>query len=293
MANSKRHHYIPQFYIKGFTGDDGLIAVYNKEKGKIESQRKSPKQVFFEWNRNTFTINGIENDIIEKLYQHGENKFSPIYKKLIDKYEPIELELYDLFYLIIFISEIHWRVPKQESETLDYIRILSSSKSILKIKNKIDGNNVTEDRFNEIINEPAFIEASKILRALQNFTELQKNNLKQNWKLYYAQPESPKINLLGDNPLIIKNRINNNIVESELIFPLSKGKMVYHTKGKIIREIPAINKINIDILTFLQAEKLVCCSSSKYLLDISNLAKKYDSDEFVQILKNQVFDIFE
>lgn len=292
MGISKRHHYIPEFYIKGFTGEDGLLAVYNKEKKRIEVNRKSPKQVFFEWNRNTFKINGEDNDIVEKLYRFGENRFSTIYRNLIEKHEPIELKLYDLCNLIHFISEIHWRVPKQDNESLDYIRTLNSPNSVLKIKDE-NGINVTYEKFNEIINEPAFVEASKILRAIQNFTELEKNNLINNWKLYYAQTESPKLNLLGDNPLIIKDKIQTNIIESELIFPLSKGKTVYHTKGKTLKEIPAINKFNIDVLTFIQADKLVCCSNSSYLEAISEHAKFYNSNERIQILKNKVFEIFE
>ncbi len=44
---TKRHHYIPEFFIEGFVGEDGKLAVFNKETGKLDKLRKSPKQVFF------------------------------------------------------------------------------------------------------------------------------------------------------------------------------------------------------------------------------------------------------
>jgi hypothetical protein len=57
MSVTKRHHYIPEFFIKDYVGDDKMVSVYNKITGKLDNLIKSPKQVFFEWNRNTFKIN--------------------------------------------------------------------------------------------------------------------------------------------------------------------------------------------------------------------------------------------
>lgn len=34
MSISKRHHYIPEFFIKGFAGEDHKVSVYDIEKGK-------------------------------------------------------------------------------------------------------------------------------------------------------------------------------------------------------------------------------------------------------------------
>ena len=54
MEESWRHHYLPQFYIKGFCDESGTITVYNKQYKKFE--KKSPKYIFFEANRNTFLM---------------------------------------------------------------------------------------------------------------------------------------------------------------------------------------------------------------------------------------------
>ena len=49
-----------------------MISVFNKETWKLDNNRKSPKQVFFEWNRNTFNINGKDYDTA--LLYFGELK---------------------------------------------------------------------------------------------------------------------------------------------------------------------------------------------------------------------------
>lgn len=292
MTKSERHHYIPEFFIKGFVGDDGKVSVFDKTKGEILSLRKSPKQVLFEWNRNTFNVNGTETDFIENLYQFGENKFAPTYKKLTEKLEPLKIEAYDLFHLFLFIATVHWRVPNQDDSINDYSKYIGNKGSFLSIKNKITGEDSPNELYERILNEPAFIESTKIIRAMQNYLELDKRANLKNWKLYYSEKGNNQFNLLSDNPLILWNENSQNILKSESIFPLSKGKIVYHTNGKNLSEIPAPNRISVDILTFIQAKKMVCGPNKEYLSAIADLAKNYDTERRVELLKYEIFKIF-
>lgn len=292
MTKSERHHYLPEFFIKGFVGEDGKLSVYDKTKRKIVSLRKSPKQVFFEWNRNTFNINGEKTDFVENLYQFGENKFAPTYKKLIEKLEPIKLEPFDLLHLFLFIATIHWRVPNQDDSINDYSKYLGDRKSFFSLKNKITGEDSPKEMYDRIINEPAFIESTKIIRAMQNYLELDKQTNIENWKLYYTEKGKNQFNLLSDNPLILWNENCENILKSESIFPLSKGKIVYHTNGKNLSELPATHRISVDILAFIQADKMVCGSNKEYLLAIVELAEKYDTQRRIDLLKYETFKIF-
>lgn len=291
MEITKRHHYIPKFFIKGFSGEDGLLAVFNKENGKLDNLRKSPKQIFFEWNRNTFNINGEENDFLEKLYQFGESKFSKTYRSIIEREEEKELSLYELFHLMYFISEIHWRVPNQDKEFINYIKQLTPEKLSLKF-GKIENGKTSQENFENFINEPALIESIKIIRAMENFESIKKDEILKKWKLYYTPQNNPQLNLLSDNPVIIRDYTNSNILNNELIFPLSKGKTIYLTNGKALNEIPPENKIDVDVLAFIQSYKIVCGPNSKYLEDISELAKFYNTEQRIHDLKEKVFSIF-
>ena len=51
---SKRHHYLPRYYLKGFTNSDNRFFVYDKEEERIFVS--SPGAAFFENNLNTVTL---------------------------------------------------------------------------------------------------------------------------------------------------------------------------------------------------------------------------------------------
>lgn len=268
-----------------------MISVFNKETWKLDNNRKSPKQVFFEWNRNTFNINGKDYDIVEKLYQLGETKFSETYKAIIGNQETFKFNAFEKLHLMLFISELHWRVPKQDKEFLDYINKVNSEDSFLKIKNKNSGENVSQKLFKEIVRNPVISESFKMIKAIEDFGEIVKDVKIENWKLYTVENNNPQLNLLSDNPVILKD-YSSNILKSELIFPLSKAKTVYHTNGKDLKEIPAENRLKVDVLAFLQANKFVCGPNGQYLKDIAEYSEFYNTENKIEKLKENVFNIF-
>lgn len=70
MTNSKRHHYLPECYLKGFC-DDGMIWVYNREINQYKPQ--TPHDTAVEGQRYAFIdIDGknnrsIENNLLAKI----------------------------------------------------------------------------------------------------------------------------------------------------------------------------------------------------------------------------------
>lgn len=291
MEITKRHHYIPQFFIKEFTGEDGKLAVYNKENGKIDRIRKSPKQLFFEMHRNTFNIDGEDSDFIEKLYGFGETKFSETYRKIIGNQENFEFNAFEKLHLMYFISQLHWRVPNQDIQFLENIKKINPQNSTLQIRDKNSGKSVSPKLFSELINNPPISEAFKMIKPMEDFEEIAKEVIIENWKLYSVGTNLPQLNLLSDNPVILRNP-NSNILKSELIFSLTKGITIYHTNGRSLNEIPAENRLRVDVLAFLQSNKFVCGPKGEYLKDIAEYAKFYDTANKIEKLKENVFDIF-
>lgn len=293
MNISKRHHYLPQFYIKGFTGADGKVSVYNKSKRGIDNNRKSPKQVFFEWNRNTFQIQGVESDFIEKNYTFFENLFSPTYKKIIEEYDEISLEPYDVLQLMLFVSLIYRRIPEQDDDTIEYLKNLTQKNSFLGIRNKNTGEEASSELFEKVINEPSFVGVSKIIRTIQDYLRIDRTETAKNWKLSYLPKEFPQLHLLSDTPLIIENNSSNELLNSTSIFPFSKGITVYNSGGKKLNQITPESTIWIDILTFVQAKEFVCGPDEDYLKLISETAEGYKTSKSIELLRKKVFEIFE
>ena len=292
MKESERHHFIPEFFIKAFTNDNGKIFVHNKQFGKTDKISKSPKQIFFEWNRNTFKIDDYETDFLEKVYNLGESKFSVTHRKLIEKFEPVEITAYDILHLTLFIAEIYWRVPSQDSIASQIFQNFEEQKLLFKIKNKTTGENIPIGKLKRLITSKGFIGSMKKIKGLQEYLHSSKNINIKNWRIYSLPKEAPRFKIICDNPVIKRNE-SEDLLDSELIFPLSRGKTVFHTKGKKLKEIPADNKILIDILLFLQSEKYVASADYDYLVSISEISQFYNTPEKVKILKEQIFQVFD
>lgn len=295
MTNiSQRHHYIPQFMIKGFIGEDQKLAIFNKVKGKLDVLRKSPSQIFFEWNRNTFEINGEVSDFVEELHRFGESQFAPVYKKISQQNGSQPLNAKDLFALISFIGVTHWRVPKKDKEVALYLSQATNEDLFFNIRKKGTNEEAPEEMYSRIMNEPAFKESAKIIIAIRDYLSTFWLRKIDDWNIYYSSGNVElHFHLLGDDPVILREENESNIFKTELIFPLSKGKTVYHTNGKKLKELSPEHRVLVDVLIFLQADKIVCGPNSEYLNQIAQFAELYKNENDHKELKEKVFRIFE
>lgn len=291
MNNSNRHHYIPIFFIKGFTNENGKLFYYDKNKNKLDRNPKSPKQLLFEWNRNTVTINDKEIDVVEKLFQLAESKLAVTYNKIIKGEILTEL---DLRYLILFLLHLHWRVPNQDYNNKVYFKNIDHKDSFLKIVNKKTGKLIPNELFQTIIKEPLIAKSNSLSRFIEDYLRNENEINQDNWTMSASNSKNSfKFNILSDNPLLLKNELSENILNTEIIFPFSKNKTVHHTNGKKLTIIEPEKIVAIHILSFIQAKKIVCSSNLEYLEFISELSKAYTNDKKIQILKDCVFSIYQ
>ena len=85
MNISSRHHYLPVFYLKGFTDADGKFFVFNKEINAVDVRERSPKSVFFEKDRNTVMTGDESNDFLEQIYSKLDSDLAPAFKRFQEK----------------------------------------------------------------------------------------------------------------------------------------------------------------------------------------------------------------
>jgi len=155
---SKKHHYLPQFYVAGFTNKDGNVFVLEHETGVINKQGKNGtfhKRKFYTVDfskhpkrdpESTYRIRkslGIENvdtshvveypDMIEDLLGESETVSAPIIKKLIARERLTSTERIELSTFIAFMytrnPTFHEFVTEFEKKmTEDQIQHIFSSK---------------------------------------------------------------------------------------------------------------------------------------------------------------------
>ncbi|PHR72158.1 MAG: hypothetical protein COA67_04945 [Lutibacter sp.] len=289
MNGSIKHHVIPEFFIKGFCGSDSKVSVYYTDRAKLEKGRRSASQIFYERHRNTHIINGKKTQIIETIYGVNENIFSKAYERIISNEFPNDISYYDYIQLIYFLEELHWRVPSQDTKTKNIINELSFDDLGLFSKDSINN----EEVYKKIKNDNAFIEIAKILKSNQNYNSYDSRKNINDWLISYLPINEEGCNILGDNPIILENKNAENILDSNFVVNLSKDKAIYKFLNKPKRKLTKRDQLNLDLLTFLQAKKMVCCSNTDYLNDVVDCARSfYNTDERVEILRKEIFTLF-
>lgn len=293
-----KHHYLPVFYLKGFVGSEGNFAVFDKKEKRLKKRRLTPSQVFFEYDRNTYEINGVKDDFVEKLYGKLETMFGRVFKKIREQHSYSSLETNDMFNIILFVGSIYWRIPETDDLIKDVIANSAPDELSFRVFNKITGTDAPNEFYNLIKNRESFTGAYRMIKPVIDYIKYFDPKKIEDWKVYFAtlneEGERKEMHVIGDNPIIFKQTSRTNIYDQELIMPLTSGKTLYHTRGKDISLIDPSSRINVDRLIFLQSERYVCSPNSWYLESIAEQSYKFQetSPRAKEFLRDRVFNIF-
>lgn len=110
MTSAKRHHYLPQFYLEGFTDTEGLLWVYDREQKKLRKQ--PPKDTAVQGYYYAFTDkHGNKRNDIEEFFSRVESETKPLLEK-IDQGDLPSTE--EKLTLAVFVGFQKTRVPDFE-----------------------------------------------------------------------------------------------------------------------------------------------------------------------------------
>jgi len=113
MSNPKRHHFVPESYLKGFVDDQtGFLCVYSKN-GKIW-RRQKPKQVMVrnKYYHQDWAPESVDKNILEKtLGSDTEPKGLASLRKLVES--PDTLCDDDVARILTYLDLQRMRVPRQ------------------------------------------------------------------------------------------------------------------------------------------------------------------------------------
>lgn len=88
MAGSrpKKHHWVPEFILDGFTDQDGMLHVFGKEWSDRGVYAAAPKEVFHQRDLNTFIDrDGTRNWSLEDAYAEFEGQVRPVVAQIIER----------------------------------------------------------------------------------------------------------------------------------------------------------------------------------------------------------------
>ena len=186
---SKKHHYIPQFYLNGFTDANNQYFVYDKVTGKC--WKGSPINTFAENHRNTGEVKNFETgetfrtDFPEEMLSYFDGQVAPIVK-LIRNSKPDEYKLTveHLLLLRMLILSIFWRSPVND----DLRKQITETYSMRHIGWRIiDKNtNLPHLESEELIQKmDVFRKLYSSFLPMASFHEKYANYNSQEWRIYY------------------------------------------------------------------------------------------------------------
>lgn len=281
MKESSRHHYIPKFYIKGFLNEKGIIYVYDKKTNKIRSREIWPKEILFDWDRNTIYNENDSSSIIEDFwYKWLDNYCSNIIETFRESDNTKGLHNIDnVSQLQIFLIHLMWRIPKFDF-VFDYLfenaEKLNSNGELLQFDNDHE-----KDAFMKLerLKLP-----NKIVKEVSS--QMQTGGFYSN--LFDIKRDDI---LLGDYPMVFKVEPNSfdNIIAKELIFPIS-SKRLWVLSNKPVLSFDFMQATTLNAIIIEQSVRYVCSPNKDFLENSVDFYKKLFPEFSLDYLKNKVFE---
>lgn len=285
MKESRKHHYIPRFYLKGFTNENNQFFVYDKKENKM--WQSNPENSFLENHRNTGVIEHFitkeisTSDIPETTLAYFDDRSAKVIEEIRKStHEDHVLIPERIHALRFFIISTFWRIPANDNLREDVIKNFSFEELGFGFYDK-EGNR--NEGLEKLLKEIDLW--NKMYTTLLPISTVTKKYNKTNideWKLFYREND---FHLVSDNPIIIKNYIDFSSLQQELIIPLSSKRLLVITKKISPKVIDPVFSLKIDVLLFRKAFRYVASSDKNYLKLISEEANK-----FPNITDDKLFD---
>jgi hypothetical protein len=294
---SRKHHYLPVFYLKGFTDEKGKLAVYNKLKDEF-IENCEPSSFFFEKDLNNVRIEGqktlsLEDEHFMDLDSRAASFLHRYLKNEIitDEYEQAEFR----FELAWFIIQLYWRIPNSNKRYKELLEKSGMSTQFFDIKSKTDGSSAPPEMLEKL---QALIlqndEMGKLFKLAYPLTMGTSGELMEVMKKAtdYSLTEEFAV-LTGDSPFLSRIRqpsIYNML--GDFLFPAGSKALILANDAK-----PTfVNNLlitNLNIWIIHQSERFVCGHNIDYLKTMVSHYKMFQKHGALDSIQHDTFEHIE
>ena len=286
MTTSSNHHYLPEFYLKGFVNERGQFSIFDYNKSSIKKGEYFPSTHFFEKHRNSVeTVEG-KNDFPEKYYAAKDERYSKLFKIIQSSKSAPDLTDEQLLTLQDFASNLFWRIPKNDDL---YEKEFYNNPLITKvwvIKDRTTGEIVNDDVTKQIKSSEAFKKSVRTTASDFMFMAHNAEDL-HNWRVTYSHT---CYHLCPDNPLILRDINAKNVFQTEFILPLTQNHLLIRTFRNITKtSLQAVFNLWVDTVLFRQGTLYCACSRKDFLNAIHLMSTQIDD----KVLRKKIFETLE
>lgn len=266
----KKHHYIPEFYQKGFCSEEGVLYTYKKTYGEIK--KRNPSQILYKEHLHTLTTKNNNTIMIEEFYSQIEGEFAKyiafIKSSVADK-QPINGLMRDADFMRLakfLVATQFWRTPCNKNLAIEYTpKILSlydksnkEIKSMLGFDRKLIKSISQNKRNNNALKIIQFL----LLPLLSFDYSTNVNNI------YIFKPLAGKYLFSSDRP-VIYDSLEKLFAFNTFYFPFSKDLLLFASE----KEIPTIQTDKINLLIARKAKEFVISGSLSQLEELKSTTK--------------------
>lgn len=271
---SIKHHYLPQFYLKGFVNKDEKLHYCRKQ---YETYRDSSTAgIYYENNLNNIDFGKYGQIDLEKdFFFEKDNRYALAFSDMRNKYgyDINAMPLQTKADIVEFVLGLYWRVPKGYShvnELIDNDGLLTGD---LQLYNSKTNKYCKDEDIPDIISDiKSKIENQKAIMPQFYVENVRKHDWQMlNDKFYIWETSKPMI--IGDIPYIpIKSECKRGKILEEFIIPLDRNHLLVYALDKpTFFEENLYQAINLSIID--GASEKISCNDIDFLKNEMKFAK--------------------
>jgi Protein of unknown function (DUF4238) len=280
---STKHHYLPVFYLKGFSNKKQLLNIYDKSRDAFLTNQ-NPKSIFYVNHLNNFRHNKrVKMSLEERLFTPLDTKAFDIFEKIrnFDITEKDPLTPIERFSLLHYLIILYWRSPFSDN---NYLEIIKREGFLNKYFSATDSNNkeLTDadipDMLDSISANGELIKIFKHTVSYSNGPMKEIYELYDKWHPFSILLDTPSL-ITGDKPFLINNSSPSiDKTFDELIFNISHNRLLILSDNapKFIDKV-FMTQINIAILQ--QSDRFVVHHDINYLRNLVSIYKQFESSD--------------
>ena len=311
MSNQPRkHHYIPQFYLRGFTktnSNDGKLYVFDKS--RVRSWDSSPKNAAHQNDFYAIDVNDTDDRMfVEKELSNLEGKWSSVLRWVIENESVPADESFDE--LMLFVAFMYSRIPKIRNKTKGFAdkliksikdQMIATPESQKQLRLQLENLGIlySDERYKELIsfikdrecalkNDQSF----HIVNMFEGALEVALSLSQRNWQIWKAKDDASDL-ICSDFPVSLFRPMTDNSPlppllasqDTKVIFPINRRIALVGMFEKLLpkyemdeNDVAVVNRI-----TLMNADQLY--SSEKNFVWTTNEASVGKREDLEHALK--------
>ena len=290
---SKKHHYLPRHYLRGFTNGDNRFFVYDKKNDTIFVS--SPDAAFFENNLNTVTSpTGETSDFLEDMYSEIEGRSWGSLDRVRESTRETPIALLDRMHIFLFLLFLYWRLPSN----IAYVETLAQKAFVdggefdyFRLVNK-GGQRAPKEVTEMLKNSQAFKKTFRLIVPFVPFYEDKDWAARlEQWRFLYTGDDK-RWYIVGDTPVVAEGDRPHDPVNClrHFMFAISGRILLVSSDRPINRGLPPEFVVQFNAAIIQRARRFAACQDRGFLEALIKCHKLYSH---YNKTGNIVTDLFE